>query len=124
MNQSAKKTILVVDDDPPIRSVVTHLLNSKYIIIEASDGIQAFQKAYTYHPDLILLDIMMPNMDGYNTLGKLKSDKSTKDIPVIMMTGLGFELNEKLSKQLGADDYITKPFESQVLIDTINRLVK
>jgi CheY-like chemotaxis protein len=121
---SSRKTILIADDEPAIRGIVTRCLGSKFVIIEASDGEQALDKAYKHHPDLILLDIMMPAMDGYVVCSRLKSAETTRDIPIVMMTGLGFELNAKLSKSLGAEGYINKPFNARELREPIARLLK
>lgn len=116
------KKILVVDDEADIRSLVRHML-SDYEIVEACDGVEGVLKAVEEKPDLILLDIMMPKQDGYKTCLKIKSGETTRNIPVIMLTGVDYELNRKLGEQLGAADYITKPFNIKALLAAVKKLV-
>jgi len=119
-----KKRVLIVDDEEPIRLLVFSILGKDYIVIEASDGGEAISVAHRQKPDLILMDILMPRVDGYTACYRLKNDAVTKAIPVVMLTGVGFELNEKLSRQLGANGYITKPFNPQELLDMIDKFLK
>jgi len=119
-----KKKVLIVDDEEPIRLLVFSILGKDYIVIEASDGGEAISVAHRQKPDLILMDILMPRVDGYTACYRLKNDAVTKAIPVVMLTGVGFELNEKLSRQLGANGYITKPFSPQELRDMIDKFLK
>jgi two-component system alkaline phosphatase synthesis response regulator PhoP len=125
MSQSnrRKKKILVVDDVPFVRVLVKRFLGKNYRVIEAGDGAEAVDMAQDQKPDLILMDIMMPKMDGYTSCYKIKSDPSTKAIPVVMLTAVGYELNVKLSKDMGADGYITKPFTSEDLHSAIDTLL-
>jgi len=116
-----KKKILVVDDEGVIRHLVRSILGKENIVLEARDGQVAVDIARSQKPDFILMDIMMPNMDGYTACHKIKKDPMTKTIPVVMLTALGQELNMKLGQEMGADGYITKPFSSKVLLDTISR---
>ena len=124
MNTVAKKTILVVDDEPYIRQMVRSMLSSEYVVLEACDGKEAVEIACAKIPALILMDIMMPGMDGYAGLNTIKSDPTTKAIPVIMLTGVGFELNAKLSQEMGAAGYLTKPFKLEDLRNKINTLLR
>jgi CheY-like chemotaxis protein len=119
MNQTDKRKILIVDDEPNVRRLVHTILSKDFIVLEAEDGRQAIDIACTQKPDLILMDIMMPRVDGYTACSAIKNDPTTKSIPVLMLTAVGFELNVKLSQQMGADAYITKPFNSQALLDKI-----
>jgi CheY-like chemotaxis protein len=119
MNQTDKKKILIVDDEPNVRRLVRTILSKDFIVLEAEDGRQAIDIACTQKPDLILMDIMMPRVDGYTACSAIKNDPTTKSIPVLMLTAVGFELNVKLSQQMGADAYMTKPFNSQALLDKI-----
>lgn len=123
MNLLIKKKILVADDEQSIRSLVTRFLSNNYTVLEAEDGEVAIEMARLQEPDLILLDIMMPKMDGYTACHTLKRDPLTKTIPVVMLTGLGYALNLKLSQEMGADGYITKPFTHQDLLGTIGKLL-
>ena len=119
MSQIDKRKILIVDDEPNVRRLVRTILSKDFIVLEAEDGKQAIDIACTQKPDLILMDIMMPRMDGYTACSAIKNDPTTRSIPVLMLTAIGFELNVKLSQQMGADAYMTKPFNSQALLDKI-----
>jgi CheY-like chemotaxis protein len=119
MSQDDKKKILIVDDEPNVRRLVHTILSKDFTVLEAEDGKQAIDIAGTQKPDLILMDIMMPRMDGYTSCSAIKNDPTTRSIPVLMLTAIGFELNVKLSQQMGADAYMTKPFTSQALLDKI-----
>jgi two-component system alkaline phosphatase synthesis response regulator PhoP len=119
MSQNDKKKILIVDDEPNVRRLVHTILGKDFIVLEAEDGKQAIDVAGTQAPDLILMDMLMPRMDGLTACYTIKNDPTTKSIPVLMLTAIGFELNVKLSQQMGADAYMTKPFDSQALLDKI-----
>jgi two-component system alkaline phosphatase synthesis response regulator PhoP len=118
-----KGTILIVDDEPNIRLLVGNLLGGDYDVLEASNGVEALHIARRQSPDLILMDIMMPNMDGYSACYAIKNDDLTSKIPVVMVTAVGQELNRMFAQQVGADGYITKPFQAKDLLDTIGRLL-
>jgi twitching motility two-component system response regulator PilH len=114
------KVILIVEDDPKSLKLAKDLLNmSGYSTLQASDGAQGVELAKAQKPDLVLMDIMMPKMDGYTACHAIKSDAATKNIPVIMVTALGFELNKQLAERMGASGYITKPIDRQELVKTI-----
>jgi CheY-like chemotaxis protein len=118
------KTILIVEDEPKNMTLTRDLLKiSGYQTIEAVDGVQGVEKAKASKPDLILMDIMMPRMDGYAACREIKADLSTRLIPVVMLTAVGYDLNKKLAKQMGADGYVTKPFSRQQLLDAIDPLL-
>ena len=123
MSQIDKRKILIVDDEPNVRQLVCRMLNGKFIVLEAEDGRQAIDIACTQRPDLILMDILMPKMDGYTSCYAIKKDPTTRSIPVLMLTAIDLKLNIELGQQLGADGYITKPFTSQVLLDNIARFL-
>ena len=122
-NKKILKKILVADDEPDVRRLVSMLLTRDYVVLEARDGQEAINIARTEKPDLILMDIMMPKMDGYAACLHIKADQVTRNIPVVMLTAVGYELNKKLAKQSGADGYVTKPFSRQELIDAISPLL-
>ncbi len=119
MEMNEKKKILIVDDEPNLRRLSRTILSKNFIVFEAEDGKQAIDIANTQKPDIILMDMMMPKMDGLTACHAIKKDPATKSIPVIMVTAIGFELNVKLSQQMGASGYVTKPFTSQDLLDKI-----
>jgi len=118
------KKILIADDELSIRLMVSGMLGEDYTVLEVSDGQEAINIARSQKPDLILMDIMMPKVDGYTACSALKTDQTTKKIPVVIVTGVGHELNKKLANEIGADDYITKPFSLQSLLDTIGPFLK
>ena len=118
------KVILIVEDDPKSMTLTKDLLKiSGYTTIQATDGMQGVELAKSAKPDLILMDIMMPKMDGYTACRDIKADPVTRNIPVVMLTAVGYELNKKLAKQAGANGYVTKPFSRQELIDAISPLL-
>jgi CheY-like chemotaxis protein len=119
-----KKTILVVDDEQNVRLLVSKVLNKDYVILEAGDGEEAVATARSKIPDMILMDIMMPNMDGYSACSAIKGDPATKAIPVVMVTALHQSMNEILATTLGADGYIVKPFNAAELLSTVDRFCK
>ena len=118
-----KKKILIADDEQSVRELVKRLLSQNYIVLEACDGEEAIEIAHGEEPDLILLDIMMPKVDGYTACYQIKQGQATKAIPVVMLTGVGHELNKKLSLEVGARGYITKPFSLKDLLDVISPLL-
>ena len=113
-NEAGVKTILIVDDEPPIIDILMYNLKKEgYRIIEAGDGITAVNMALEYKPDLILLDIMLPRLDG---LSVCKRIKNSLNVPIIMLTARDTEIDKILGLELGADDYITKPFSVRELV--------
>ena len=125
MEKIWEKQYLIVEDEPKNMTLTRDLLKiSGYETIEAWDGRQGVEKAKSAQPNLILMDIMMPKMDGYAACSAIKADQSTKNIPVVMVTAVGFDLNKKLAKQMGADGYVTKPFSRQQLMDAISPLLR
>jgi len=94
-----------------------------YEVITALDGEEALKKASETKPDLIVLDIMMPKMDGYETCKALKADEATKDIPVILLSAKGRNVDMQTGYDVGADEYITKPFSPRKLVDRINTML-
>jgi len=120
-DQMENKKVLVVDDEEKVRHLLRSMLGSKYIVLEAKDGKVAVDIACSHKPDIILMDIMMPNMDGYTACHTIKQDPATKTIPIVMVTAVGQELNVKLAKEMGADGYITKPFSLLELLNTVEQ---
>lgn len=104
------KRILVVEDDADNRRIVAKTLSvDGYEIIEATDGIQALAHAQADHPDLILMDLALPNLDGWEATRRLKSDPRTRAIPVIALTAVAMRGDEEQARAAGCDDYISKP---------------
>jgi two-component system alkaline phosphatase synthesis response regulator PhoP len=120
----AKGKILVVDDEIYIVHILDFSLGMEgYEVLTALDGEQAVERARAEHPDLIVLDIMMPKLDGYETCKLLKADPATKDIPVILLSAKGRNVDQKVGFEVGANDYITKPFSPRKLVERINVLL-
>ena len=116
---AVKKKVLIVDDEPNVRRLSRIILNKQFDIIEAEDGRQALEQVTAQKPDVILMDMMMPKMDGLTACHIIKTDPMTKATPIIMVTAIGFELNIRLSQQMGANGYVTKPFLPQELLGKI-----
>ncbi|MCM2289627.1 MAG: two-component system response regulator [Sulfuritalea sp.] len=113
----ATATILIVDDEPTNLHLLTGLLRPEFMVRAANSGENALRVANSQpHPDLILLDVMMPAMDGYAVLARLLEDPATRDIPVIFLTALAESGDEERGLQLGAADYITKPIKPAVVL--------
>ncbi len=120
-----KKKLLIIDDEKEFVETMAERLRTKgYDIISAFDGASGLEKAHTAMPDLIMLDVMMPEMSGFDVCEKLKVDEKYKNIPIIMLTAKFQPADIEFSKALGADAYITKPFELEVLLDMIRKLLK
>jgi CheY-like chemotaxis protein len=121
---SGAKRILIADDEETVRSLVKRLLGKNYKVLEADDGEQAVKVAVNQKPDLILMDILMPKMDGLTACYAIKRNPATKGIPVVMLTAVDYELNRKLSQDvMGAQGYITKPFDSETLINVMDKFL-
>ena len=114
------KKILVADDEPEIIDIVKKMLEKKYKVIGAYDGEECLKKAKKEKPDLILLDILMPKMDGWETLEKLKKDEELKKIPVSMLTALPLTPEDTYDKPIDKiENYIVKPFTKETLLRKI-----
>lgn len=121
----AREKILVVDDEDHIVELISYnLTNSDYEVLVANDGISAIEMAKEEHPKLILLDLMIPGADGYDVCKALRQNESTRDISIIMLTAKGEELDKILGLELGADDYITKPFSIRELLARIKAVLR
>lgn len=117
--------ILVVDNDRYVSEFMNIILSqSGYEVVTAQDGFEGIDKAEKEKPDLILLDFMMPNMDGLTTLASLKNSKETADIPVIMVTASDDRKNVIRAKESGASDYVVKPIDKALLLERIDSILK
>ncbi|MYN03841.1 diguanylate cyclase [Pseudoduganella sp. DS3] len=115
MNGEAQK-VLIADDDGINRQVLATLLKPDHVVLLAKSGEQALERAQRHLPDLVMLDVMLPDMDGYEVLRRLRADPATAHIEVIFITGMGRPEDEARGLKLGAADYITKPFNSTVVM--------
>lgn len=120
-----KKKILIVEDEPhALETLQDRLEFEGYETITAGDGATALIKAKAEKPDLIILDIMLPRMDGYKVCGFLKADTRYNKIPVIMLTAKAQESDRKIGQEMGAEAYVTKPFEAAELLGKIEELLE
>jgi DNA-binding response OmpR family regulator len=119
-----KPRILVADDDPEILTLLSLRLRSRgYEVFEAIDGEKALDEARERKPDLVVLDVMMPQKNGWEVARELKQDPSTKGIGIVVLTAIGEKMNEITSPLYGADEYIDKPFEFDKLEAAIERVL-
>ena len=120
-----KQKILIVDDEPDALELVrTHLAKAGFTVALAEDGEKALAKARSLIPDLILLDLMLPEVDGLEVCKTLKRDEATKNIPIIMVTAKATEIDRILGLELGADDYVTKPFSPRELVLRVKAMLR
>ncbi len=116
---------MVVDDSPTVIEIVKSILVGEgYEVITASDGSQALNLAREKSPDLIILDIMLPKLDGYRVCRLLKFDQKYKHIPILMFTAKTEERSVETGMKTGADAYLTKPIEAEKLIEAVNNFLK
>ncbi|RAJ04151.1 two-component system alkaline phosphatase synthesis response regulator PhoP [Chitinophaga skermanii] len=125
MDQAVAGKILVVDDEADILEIISYNLKSAgYDTVTAKDGIEAVQKAKIFRPDLIMLDIMMPNKNGIDTCKEIRKIPEFKDTMVLFLTALNDEKSEIDGLNMGADDYIAKPIKPKLLVSRINALFR
>jgi two-component system, OmpR family, alkaline phosphatase synthesis response regulator PhoP len=123
--RSGRRTVLVVDDEKDLVDLITYnLTRNGYEVLSSGTGDGALAMAARHAPDLILLDLMLPGMDGTEVARRLKSDSQTSDIPVIMLTAKGEETDVVVGLTLGADDYVTKPFSMKILLARIGTVLR
>ena len=122
---SDQKIILVVDDEPDIALALKDRLEMEgYQIITAADGMEALEKLAETEPALILMDVMMPRMNGFQACRKIKSTTEWSKIPVILLTAKSQESDKYWGKESGCDDYVTKPFEMDEIVGKISRCLQ
>ena len=119
-----KNKILVIDDESSLLEMLSIRLEANnYRVVTASDGQEGLDKAHSELPDLIILDLMLPKLDGYQVCRALKLDEKYKQIPIIIFTARAQESDIKAGMEAGADAYITKPFEPDVLLTKVSQLL-
>ena len=121
---SQNRLLLVDDEVDLVEMVKIRLEASGYQVLTAFDGQEALDKARKEKPDLIILDLMLPKLDGYKVCRMLKFDEKYKNIPILMFTARAQEQDKKLGQEVGADAYLTKPFEPDALIAKIREFLK
>lgn len=118
------KRILIVDDETYILNILDFSLGGEgFEVITASNGEEALTTAVDLHPDLIVLDVMMPKIDGFEVCRALKTKNDTKDIPIILLTAKDRDSDRKRGEEVGVDRYMTKPFSPQRLIEAIHEML-
>jgi DNA-binding response OmpR family regulator len=123
--RQGKRRILVVDDEKDLVDLITYnLTRGGYDVLTAHDGNQALELAQRDIPDLIVLDLMLPGIDGLDVARRLKADSRTAAIPIVMLTAKGEETDVVVGLTLGADDYVTKPFSMKILLARINTVLR
>jgi len=121
----SKIKVLIIDDEPELMEMVSLRLEANdYQVISACDGQEGLDKARSEKPDLIILDLMLPKIEGYKVCRLLKFDERYKHIPIILFTARALQSDIKLGAEVGADAYITKPFEPDMLLARVSELLK
>jgi CheY-like chemotaxis protein len=123
MNELGKKKILIVDDDPGDILLLKKILEPEYLTMEEHDGLYAMERIDRDHPDLVLTDVIMPKKSGYSLCSYIKCNPNTKDIPVVMVTCLGTEIDKEIAEDMGADGYLVKPVHHNKMHDIISKLL-
>ena len=119
------KKILVVDDEKDIVETLSFMMKARgYEVLEGYDGEEGLKLAKEQSPDLIILDVMMPKINGYKIARLLKYDSKYKHIPIIMVTARGQETDKLIGEETGADEYITKPFEFEEVLDCVSKYLE
>src|ERR1044071_6880190 len=120
---SMKPKILIVDDEPDVVQLIEYNRKAAgYDVVTAADGSEALEQARASSPSLIILDLMLPEVDGLDVCKVLRRDRSTAGIPIVMLTAKASETDRVLGLELGADDYVTKPFSPRELVLRVKRL--
>jgi len=124
MYEMSKKKVLIADDEPVVRKLVCRMLDKDYDVIEAQNGREAVNIACSHRPDLIFMDMMMPELNGLSACCEIKTNETTREIPIVMLTAISYDFNKKLNEDfVGADGYIIKPFTRESLLEEIRRLL-
>ena len=120
----AQQTVLVVDDDPVIQRLLqVNFEMEDYLVITAGDGEEGLKRALKEMPDIVLLDVMMPKMDGIAVAKALRADPKTAEMPIIMLTAKAQAADIHAGREVGVDVYVTKPFDPLELIETVKELI-
>ncbi len=120
-----RETVLVIEDEDDILEVIDYNLTREgYVVIRSRDGVDGLNRALQEQPDLVLLDLMLPELDGLEVCQRLRSDNRTSDIPIIMVTAKGEESDIVLGLGVGADDYIIKPFSPRELVARLKAVLR
>jgi CheY-like chemotaxis protein len=122
--QTVPGRVLVVDDSTVIRDLIAVNLELEgYDVLRAGDGLEALELVAAERPDLVTVDVVMPRLDGFEMVERLRADPGTADIPVVMVTGRASAADRARGEEVGVDAYLTKPFEPAELVETVARLI-
>ena len=124
-SNTVKQKILVVDDEPDVVELIAfNLKQAGYDVVTAADGAEALKQAHATHPALVVLDIMLPELDGFEVCKLLRRDPATAAIPILMLTAKAAEIDRVLGLELGGDDYVTKPFSPRELMLRVKKILE
>lgn len=123
-SRNSRPTVLIVEDEVSIAKAQELILSEKYNVHLAHDGESGLEKARELRPDLVVLDIMMPKMSGYEVCKAIKADKATSSVKIVMVTAKNQDKDEALGMDIGADDYIMKPFEPEELLHVVGQVLQ
>ncbi|MBM3333928.1 response regulator [Candidatus Sumerlaeota bacterium] len=119
-----KKRILVADDEEDVKEIIARILETQgYAVVTAYDGLDAVEKIRSEKPDLVLLDIMMPVLDGYEVCKRIQQDEQTANIPVVFLSAAADQEAVTRGMNAGAKDYVVKPFEPKKLLEKVNKVI-
>ncbi len=118
------KKILIIEDDPSFSRAITHILEKEsYDVISATNGMAGLRMAKSENPDLLILDVMLPGLDGFEICNRLRQDPLTEKLPIIMLSAKGQEIDKTTGLKVGASEYLTKPIDRTLLLEKINSLL-
>lgn len=119
------KKILIVEDDPSFSRAITHIIQKEgYDVISASNGMAGLRMAKSDNPDLLILDVMLPGLDGFEICSRLRQDPLTAKLPIIMLSAKGQDVDKTMGLKVGASEYLTKPIDRALLLEKITALLK
>ena len=119
------KKILIVEDDPSFSRAITHIIQKEgYDVASASNGMAGLRMAKEEKPDLLILDVMLPGMDGFEICSRLRQDPLTEKLPIIMLSAKGQDVDKTMGLKVGASEYLTKPIDRALLLEKITALLK
>jgi DNA-binding response OmpR family regulator len=119
-----KKKVLIVEDEKTILDAQAMILEDEFHVIKAMDGEEGFKLAKEHNPDLIVLDLMLPNRGGYDLCFSFRQDDELKDVKILMVTALSQDIDKHKGKMVGTDHYMTKPFEPDEFLDKVKSLIR
>ena len=118
------KKILIVEDDPSFSRAITHIIQKEgYDVISASNGMTGLRMANSENPDLLILDVMLPGLDGFEICNRLRQDPLTANLPIIMLSAKGQDIDKTTGLKVGASEYLTKPVDRALLLEKITSLL-